>query len=160
MGFLNDLEGLADLRTSCPPGTSLADPVGSDGSPRTINGRIAADCIKPDGTRHGPSVTWYANGSKALAGEYREDLKEGQWSYWHENGQLSGHGNFSEDKPEGTWVTWHDNGQKESEGFYVEGLHSGRFTHWDRSGRIEQVLEYDHGTLIKRIPYQDGAPIE
>src|SRR5215217_5666280 len=124
---LNKLEGFAELQASCPPGTSLAGPIDPDGSLVTVNGRVTADCIRPDGTRHGPSVTWYAKGSKALAGEYREDLKDGQWSYWHENGQLSGSGNFSEDKPEGTWVTWHDNGQKESEGSYVKGFQDGRF---------------------------------
>jgi antitoxin component YwqK of YwqJK toxin-antitoxin module len=157
---LNDLEGFAELQASCPPGTRLVGPTAPGGSARMVNGRVTANCVRPDGTPHGPSVTWFANGSKAMAGEYRDGVKEGEWSFWHENGQLSGRGEFSGGKPEGVWVTWHDNGLKESEGSYVGGLHHGRFTHWDRGGRIAQVLDYGHGKLIKRTPYVDGNPVE
>lgn len=157
---MNDPEGLDDLRASCPPGTKLVGPTGPDGSLCTVNGRTAAACMRPDGTYHGPSVTWHANGSKAAAGDYREGLKEGVWCFWHENGQFSGRGGFRNGKPDGLWVTWHNNGQKESEGSYLEGVHHGRFTHWERDGQIAQVLDYDHGNLIKRIPYRNGSPIE
>ena len=156
---MNDFEGLDDLRASCPSGAHLVGPTGPDGFRVMVNDRVAAACMKPDGTLHGPSITWHANGSKAAAGEYREGLKEGQWSFWHENGQISGRGDFRNGKPDGMWVTWHDNGQKESEGSYLEGLHHDRFTHWDRNGQIAQVLHYDHGNLIKSIPYRDGSPI-
>lgn len=157
---LIELEGLEELRASCPSGTELAGPRGLDGAQITVNGRSEAACMRPDGTPHGPSVTWHANGLKAVAGKYREGLKEGVWHFWHENGQLSGRGKFHNGKPHGLWVTWHDDGQKESEGHYAKGLHHGRFTHWDRNGHIVQVLHYQHGNLIKRLPYRNGKPIE
>jgi len=155
---VSDLEGFADLQASCPPGTSLVGPVGPSGTGRTVNDRLTAACMRPDGTRHGPSVTWYANGSKALAGDYQDGLQEGEWLFWHENGQMSGRGSFQQGKPHGTWTTWHDNGQKESEGSYTDGLHHGRFEHWDRNGEVVQVLEYDNGNLIQRTLYKDGSP--
>lgn len=133
---LNELEGLDDLRASCPPGTHLAGPTGPDGSEITVNGRRAAACVKPDGARHGPAVTWYPNGAKATAGSYRDDLKDGPWLFWHENGQLSGRGNFRQDRPDGLWTTWHSNGQKESEGVYADGVPQGRFTRWDPDGNL------------------------
>jgi antitoxin component YwqK of YwqJK toxin-antitoxin module len=149
---------LDELREACPPDTHLVGPTDADGLEISVNGRIEAACLRPDGTRQGPSITWYENGSKAMAGDYCEGLKQGEWSFWHDNGQISGRGNFSQDKPNGLWVTWHDNGQKESEGTYLEGLHHGRFTHWDRNGHIVKVLHYEHGKLIKSIPYRNGRP--
>jgi antitoxin component YwqK of YwqJK toxin-antitoxin module len=146
---LSEPEDLDGLRASCPPGTRLVGPTGPNGSRVTVNGRSEAACMRPDGARHGPAVTWYENSSKAAAGEYREGLKEGAWIFWHENGQISGRGGFHDGKPSGPWMTWHDNGQKESEGSYLEGLHHGRFTHWDRDGRIVKVLQYDQGRLTK-----------
>jgi hypothetical protein len=158
-GPMIDFEGLGNLRASCPPGTELLGPISSDGVMFTVNGRVAAECSKPDGSRHGPAAAWYANGSKASAGEHRDGMKEGLWCFWHENGQMSGRGVFRDGKSDGVWETWHDNGQKESEGSYRRGLHHGQFTHWDRDGKIVQVLHYDHGRLIGRVPYRDGKPI-
>lgn len=157
---MHHLDGLADLQASCPAGTELVGPAGPGGALFLVNGRVAAACMSPDGTYRGPSMTWHANGSKATAGDYSEDLKEGWWCFWHENGQISGRGAFRNDKPEGVWVTWHENGQKESEGFYLTGLHQGLFTHWNRDGQIVQVLDYEHGHLEETIPYRDGKPLQ
>lgn len=112
-GPMVDLEGLSELKASCPPGTVLVGPIGSDGVIFTVNGMVAAVCSKPDGSRHGPALAWYANGSKASAGEHRDGMKEGLWCFWHENSQMSGRGKFHDGKPDGMWETWHDNGQKE-----------------------------------------------
>lgn len=153
------LEGLEELRTSCPPGTRLQGPAGPDGEMVTVNGRVEAACARPDGSRHGPALIWNAAGGKASSGEYRDGVKEGLWSYWHENGRMSGRGVFRGGKPEGAWVTWHDNGTKESEGSYVEGMRHGRFIHWDRGGAIIQEVHYDNGGVVERVSYRNGKPL-
>ena len=146
--LLNDFVDLDELRTSCLPGTDLVGPIGPDGIRITVDGRSAAACMRPDGTNHGPSMTWYEDGSKAAAGEYHDGAKEGLWCFWHENGRISGRGVFRDGKPDGIWVSFYDNGQKESEGLYVDGKHHGQFTFWDRSGRIVKTLKYSRGKLL------------
>lgn len=146
--ILYDFADLDELRASCPPGTNLVGPIGPNGTRITVNGRSAAACMRPDGTSHGPSMTWYEDGSKASSGDYRNGVKEGLWCFWHENGRISGRGVFRDGKPDGVWVSWYDNQQKESEGSYFEGKHHGQFTYWDRSGHIVKVLKYDHGKLL------------
>lgn len=146
--LLNDFVDLDELRTSCPPGTILVGPIGPDGTRLTVNGRSSAACMRPDGTSHGPSMTWYVDGSKASSGNYIEGTKEGLWCFWHKNGRLSGRGVFRDGKPDGIWVSWYDNEQKESEGPYVDGKHHGQFTYWDRSDHIVKVLKYSYGKLL------------
>ncbi len=109
---MSDLEKL-----DCPPGTSSAA-----AAKVVVNGKIEIACTKPDGARHGPSVTRYENGSKAAEGSYVEDLKEGEWTFWHENGQMSGRGTFHEGKPDGVWTAWRVDGSKESEVSYASGV--------------------------------------
>lgn len=100
---MKDLEGLDALRQRCPPGTELVGPVLADGTTVTVNDRVTASCLRPDGTPHGPSMTWYGDGSKASEGAYRDGVKEQEWTFWHDNGQISGRGRFRDGKPDGPW---------------------------------------------------------
>ena len=145
---LNNFVDLDELRASCPPSTNLVGPTGPDGTGVTVNGRSAAACMRRDGTNHGPSMTWYEDGSKASAGDYRNGVKEGLWCFWHKNGRISGRGIFRNGNPDGIWTSWYDNDQKESEGSYFEGKHHGQFIHWDSSGDITKILKYSHGKLL------------
>src|SRR5436309_300431 len=120
------------MNVDCPPGTHWIGPNGPGEIHITVNGRTSGRCVKPDGTPHGHSITWYESGAKAAAGNYKDGLKEDLWLYWHENGQLSGKGAFLAGKPEGPWITWHDNGERASEGVYVRGAQHGLFTLWSR----------------------------
>jgi antitoxin component YwqK of YwqJK toxin-antitoxin module len=105
---MSNWEDLDALRQACPPGTSLLGPVTADGSMLSVNGQVTAVCAKPDGTRHGPSMSWYENGRKAQAGEYRDDLKEGEWTFWSATGALTGRGAFRAGKAHGDWITYED----------------------------------------------------
>jgi antitoxin component YwqK of YwqJK toxin-antitoxin module len=131
---MNEFDGIDELRNSCPSGTTFVGPGDSTGIPASVNGRTEGACMRPEGTRHGPSIIWYADGSKAAEGNYVEGVKDGPWSFWHENHQLSGRGSFLKGKPDGLWVTWHDNGHKESEGSYVDGTQPAVFRRWNREG--------------------------
>ena len=131
----HELDGLAALRDRCPAGTTLVGPVDDAGVVAAVNGVVEAACMRPDGTRHGSSIAWYAHGTKASEGDYADGLKEGNWSFWHANGRLSGQGQFRGGKAHGTWVTWDENGRKESETTYADGVQQGTPRRWDREGR-------------------------
>ena len=100
---MSDWEDLDALQRSCPAGTSLAGPV------------------QPDGTRHGPSMSWHENGRKSQAGLYRDDLKDGEWTFWSDTGSLIGRGSFRAGKADGRWTTWRASGELESVATYEGG---------------------------------------
>jgi antitoxin component YwqK of YwqJK toxin-antitoxin module len=142
-------EGLDELKSSCPEGTTLTGPTGSNGETITVNGQAEAVCISPDGTRNGPFIKWFRNGKKAVKGNYKNNNKSGEWTYWSELGNKIGKGSFNNDKPEGKWHTWHENGALESEGEYHRGLQNGTFIYWDDKKNISKTLHYKMGKIIK-----------
>jgi len=154
MSGFDHLEGLDELRTACPQGSVLHGPEGEGGATVTVNGRLAAACMK-DGVREGPSLTWYPDGTRETSGSYHAGEREGEWTYWHENGQVSGRGRFEAGTPIGKWVTWYDDGQPESVGEYRDGKRNGLFTQWSRDGRAE-AIEYLDGEVVRRLPPDEG----
>jgi antitoxin component YwqK of YwqJK toxin-antitoxin module len=115
-------DGLDGLRGRCPPGSRLAGPESDDGATLTINGRVTAACLRPDGTPHGPSITWYESGSKESEGEYRDGARSGPWLYWHDNGRLSGRGTFVDGKPDGAWDRFDRDGAPAGTTHYRNGI--------------------------------------
>jgi hypothetical protein len=119
---LSRYQGLDELRRKCPAGSRLAGPESDDGTIVTINGRVIAGCLRPDGTRHGPSITWYESGSKESEGEYRDGARTGVWRYWHDNGQLSAAGAFVDGKADGAWQRFDRSGTAAGTTRYKNGV--------------------------------------
>ncbi len=65
---------------SCPAGTTRRGDAPPHGS--------VLYCQDETGARHGPFVSWHANGNLHLRGEYVRDRREGWWRAWSETGEL------------------------------------------------------------------------
>lgn len=63
-------------------------------------------CQTPAGTRHGPTISRYADGSIRRMGAYSAGQPEGEWSAWCQNGIPSSQGQYREGEAVGTWSTW------------------------------------------------------
>lgn len=70
----------ANAAVSCPHGTVFA-------AGQTQGRLSAAWCEKPDGRRHGPYVEWWENRQKKGAGEYRDGVRAGVWTFFVPSGQ-------------------------------------------------------------------------
>ena len=54
---------------------------------------------------------YYENGQIKLEGNYKDNKRDGKWTYWYENGQIEQEGNYKDHKQDGKWTWWHENGQ-------------------------------------------------
>ena len=48
------------------------------------------ELLRTDGSwvKDGPYARWALNGQQVEAGSYRNDLREGEWTFWHEHGDI------------------------------------------------------------------------
>jgi antitoxin component YwqK of YwqJK toxin-antitoxin module len=53
--------------------------------------------------RHGPARQWHASGQLKYDGSYKNDRREGRWTYYDERGSVTASGQFKDDKREGLW---------------------------------------------------------
>ena len=53
------------------------------------NGTKWSEAYYVDGKRDGHNLTFYPNGKVRYIGEYKNDLKFGEWSFYDENGNLT-----------------------------------------------------------------------
>ena len=69
-------------------------------------------CSTPRGTKHGPFVRWYDNGTIAAQGEYEYDAKHGLWTEYHPNGAMREEGSYKDGERVGMWITWGSDGEE------------------------------------------------
>ncbi len=63
-------------------------------------------CQTASGTRHGPTISRYADGSIRRMGAYSGGQPEGAWSAWCQGGTPSSQGQYRDGQAVGTWTTW------------------------------------------------------
>lgn len=61
-------------------------------------------CARPDGTRHGPFVTLFPDGSIEIRGTYRDGQLDGAWERMHPNGSVRESGLYAAGMKDGTWT--------------------------------------------------------
>ena len=44
-------------------------------------------CEKKDGTKHGPYLEWWENGTKKSVGQYQNGTRDGRWEFYRDSGQ-------------------------------------------------------------------------
>ena len=88
--------------TQCPEGATL---VGAP-PPKEYQQR----CVKPGNIRHGPSRSWYANGSIRADTNWWDGTKHGEFALWYENGQQRAEGEDYHGRAVGEWTYWDEDG--------------------------------------------------
>ncbi len=134
---------IAKLDTiTCPAGTTVErdpPPVGD-----------YAYCVLPDGTRHGPWMTWPTRGNVRKIAIYDHGAVV-HWTAWSaSNDALEVDLEFRADVRHGRSLAWHDNGQLAADGEFVDGRPDGQHQAWDRDGRriFVEVFGEAGGVLI------------
>ena len=74
-----------------------------------------------NGLRHGLYTSWYEDGTRAIAGEYRDGMKEGRWKRWHPNGVKRVQADFKHDLEDGLLTAWDASGQRVARELFREG---------------------------------------
>jgi hypothetical protein len=119
-------------------GASLQCPQGTAAMSSTQTGWREEWCQLPDGTRHGPTASWYAAGQPQQRGEYRNGQPHGRWAYWYENGAKRAEGTWRDGRVDGYWAYWGEAGARQSAGRFRDGGRWGRWRYWDDAGRLRE----------------------
>lgn len=85
-------------------------------------------------------------------GQFKNELKHGQWVAFFENGTVSWIGNFKEGVEFGIWKDWYKSGSLKEECYYKNGIKE-PINFWNKEG--EQTLENGTGYTIESYGAND-----
>lgn len=86
---------------------------------------------------------YYQDGQKKMEGSFKNDKRDGQWTYWYPDGKLWSKGFYKEGVNHGLKSVWHENGQKYYEGQMTDNKRTGIWKFWDPDGTLLKEINYD-----------------
>jgi len=126
-------------------------------------------CARPDGTRHGPFITLFPDGSIAIEGAYKDGALDGPWQRKHPRGAIAERGAYAAGKKIGRWTQssstgaplgeyelalgtgvekqWYDDGPLYGETAVKDGVRNGFTKRYDRTGAVLESARYVKGIL-------------
>ena len=79
--------------------------------PESEGGGYGERCMRPDGTRHGPSRDWYGAGTLRSLTTWVNGERHGISILWHPNGAKQAEAQHDHWMPVGRWTNWDEAGQ-------------------------------------------------
>ena len=112
------------------------------------------------GKKHGPWVSYFADGTVRREGTYDLGKKVGRWVLYHKNGNIQSESTFVEGVYSGHYCSYHENGQKFREGLYSEyvggkstdGRKEGVWIQYAPDGDVQHQNTYRRGAKVKEKP--------
>ncbi|MBW2542341.1 MAG: toxin-antitoxin system YwqK family antitoxin [Deltaproteobacteria bacterium] len=131
------------------PGFALAGEIECPGD-AVVHGQPPPDGLKawcelPDGTQHGPSLSWYEGGAPKAEAHFDEGKLDGVFKLWHPNGQLAEEGYYVDDQRHGTFSAWGEDGIKLLKQDFVKGQRNGEMMRWYPDGQLQFFEHYVDG---------------
>ena len=100
-------------------------------------------------------IVYYENKQKKIDGEYKNELRTGQWKAWYENGTIWSEGEYKDGKRNGHGIFYHENGKKYIEGVYRDDIRVGAWHFYDTTGVLIKEVDFDQ---VPGIPKEDSLP--
>jgi len=126
------------LVVSCRIEDKVVEETYQDGSPK----RVCIYLGKGEGREMIREITYYPNKQVQVDGGYKNNQRNGKWTYWYENGKLWSEGFFKNGKSDGKRTTYFDSGKVRYEGYYKEDIRVGKWRFFDENGRLLQEIDY------------------
>ena len=123
---------------SCRFENKVIEETNPDGTPKRV-------CIykgKGEGRELIRETTYYPNKQAQMEGTYKDNKRDGKWTYWYENGKIWSEGIYVRGKSEGKRTTYFENGKVRYEGFYKEEMRVGKWRFFDEYGRLLKEVDY------------------
>lgn len=108
--------------------------------------------------RHGEVVMHYANGQRALLGQYVQGRPSGQWRRWYDNGQLLSDRRYVAGRPHGEHHHWYENGDLARHGHHRDGVPYGELRVYRKGGTLTKKIDFDKG-LASKAEYKKNGKI-
>ena len=107
---------------------------------------IGKGIITQKGERDGFWNEYFDNGNIKAKGNYRKDIKTGEWKYYHKSGKLEQEGKFNDNgKLIEKWSWYYQSGRLLREENFSEGIVNGILTEYNQLGNIITKGEYFEG---------------
>ncbi|MEI6174550.1 MAG: hypothetical protein WCR01_12440 [Bacteroidota bacterium] len=126
------------ILSSCRFEHKVVEETYDDGTPK----RVCIYLGKGEGRELIKETTYYANKQAQMEGTYKDNKRDGRWTYFYENGKLWSDGQFVKGKSDGKRTTYFENGKVRYEGFYKEDMRVGKWRFFDENGRLLQEVDY------------------
>ena len=163
---------------ACPAGTRAATGTWAYDEGNTT--APVAWCELPDRTKHGPSISRYADGKVAEHATYDHGVLDGTWSHFYPTGELAEQGTYARGARQGKWrkfwgggdalesedVLDHDklvsassyfpNGKLEMKGAFVDGAMDGEWSWFRDDGSPHKTIVYARGHAVAAWRYRNG----
>jgi len=129
---------LSFFMVSCKFEYKVVEETYPDGSAK----RVCVYKGKGEGRELLKETTYYPDKQVQMEGAYKDNKRDGKWTYWHENGKVWSEGFFKNGKSDGKRTTYFENGKIRYEGFYKEETRIGKWSFYDENGRLLQEIDY------------------
>lgn len=136
------------LFTACDSGIKKSTTTYSDGKPLRISFVDTTDG-KSDTVR---IEEYWPNGNKRIAGSYKNNKREGEWTYWFENGNVWSKGYFMDGLSHGKFDIYKDDGSRYLQSSYKKGIPHGCWTFFDKNLKKKEVY-FENDSIVKQIDY-------
>jgi len=101
-------------------------------------------CLDRNNREHGPTLTWYSNGTLFTERNYKHGNEDGIQRDWYEDGTIKMEHNSSNGRAQGTYRYWHPNGKLQSQFEVKDDKPFGTGKIWDDQGRLVETIDYEH----------------
>jgi uncharacterized protein len=111
------------------------------------NGQVIGEgLITEKGEKDGFWKEYFDSGKLKAEGNYKKDIRTGQWKFYHRNKQLEQIGQYDDTgKFIGEWKWYYENGSLLRKEFYRNGLADGLMTEYDPQDNIVAEGDYING---------------
>lgn len=123
---------------SCKNSVDVVEESFEDGSPRVIR---TYDDYEGEKVLLKEKVN-YPNGKIQLTGTYKNDKRDGLWTYYYENGNKWSEAEYTNGEYNGKSTTWFENGKLRYEGYYKNGKKTGKWKFYNEEGKFEKETEF------------------
>ena len=106
----------------------------------------------------GPVFSLYDDGKKREEGKLKDGkmISKTKWT-WYKNGQKCSAANYKNSKVNASFTFWYENGQKISERIYKDGEIDGLDVYWYENGQKYREMTYKDGELINEIYWTENG---
>jgi antitoxin component YwqK of YwqJK toxin-antitoxin module len=95
---------------------------------------------------------FYKNGQKKIEGGFKNNLRDGIWTYWYENGKIWSQGTFKSGLSDGKFDIYKEDGSKYMQSCYKNGKPDGCWTFFDKDKKKKEVY-FRNDSIVKQIDF-------
>jgi antitoxin component YwqK of YwqJK toxin-antitoxin module len=139
---------------------SLEDYIVLEMSKPHYKSKILNRYLTENNKKNGEYINYYFSGEICFSGNFKDDLKTGQWKYFYENGNLRSKGSFDNGLDAdsldfgasingriGEWIYYRENGTVFQKSNWIAGFKNGVLKQFYENGNLEKELVFDNNLI-------------